>query len=82
MPVEPGERELVHPFVQHGLRPNGIRDVLVFAWSPIRHSGVHGYPGVRPHYKQQLLHGEHVWELSGSRAKRGRGTVICRLIWL
>ena len=47
MPVEPGERELVHPFVQHGVRPNGRRDVLVFAWSLIRHSDVHGYAEVR-----------------------------------
>ena len=65
VPVEPGERTLVHPFVQHGLRPDSRRDVLVFAWGLIRHSDVHGYAEVRPTTHGTLWPGEHVCELSG-----------------
>ena len=46
--VEPREWSLVHTHMQHaGLRPDGKRDVLLFARSPIRHSDVHGYTEVR-----------------------------------
>ena len=46
--VEPRERSLVHPDMQHaGVRPDGKWDVLVLAWGLIRNGDVHGYAEVR-----------------------------------
>ena len=46
--VEPSQRTIVHTRVQHTVvHPDGNRGVLLFARSPIRHNGVHGYTEVR-----------------------------------
>ena len=45
--VEPSQRTIVHTRVQHTVvHPDGNRGVLLFARSPIRHNGVHGYTEV------------------------------------
>jgi hypothetical protein len=59
--VDPGERGRVRARVQHGVRPNGRRDVLLLAREPLRQRNVHGNAEVRTQRTMRGVMSRHAY---------------------